>query len=121
MITLFYVVVMMLKPIKSCMVGELHYLTFTKPDISYVASKVSSFMHSPTNTKFAVVKRILGYVKRSITAGVLFKADSSLTLSTFSVSDWAGYKIDRRSLDFIVCFSYLPGSPRNNVQYLEAL
>lgn len=38
------------------MVGALHYLSFTRPDISFAVSRVSQYMHSPTHVHLAVVK-----------------------------------------------------------------
>ncbi|CAL2275873.1 unnamed protein product [Prunus armeniaca] len=40
------------------LVGKLLYLTITRPDITYVVSLVSQFMHAPTEAHLNVVKRI---------------------------------------------------------------
>jgi histone deacetylase 1/2 len=39
-------------------VGALHYLTLTRPNISYAVDKVCQFLHAPWTT----VKRILRYI-----------------------------------------------------------
>lgn len=44
-------------------VGELQYLTITRPDLSYVVNQVCQFMHAPTTIHWTAVKRILRYVK----------------------------------------------------------
>jgi len=44
-------------------VGALQYLTLTRPDLAYSVNKVCQFLHSPSKTHWAVVKRILRYVR----------------------------------------------------------
>lgn len=62
------------------MVGALHYLTFTRPDISFTVSHVSQFMHAPTYLHLAAVKCILRYICGSLLAGLKFMR-SSLSVS----------------------------------------
>lgn len=85
------------------MVGALHYLTFTRPNISYAVSRVSQYMHSPTQGQLAVVKRVFRYIRGTLTAGLLFQK-GSLTLTAFSDSDWAGSQIDCCSTTGFVIF-----------------
>jgi len=42
-------------------VGALQYLTFTRPDICFAVNRVCKFMHAPTDSHWAAVKRILHY------------------------------------------------------------
>lgn len=84
-------------------VGALHYLTFTRPDISFVVSKVSQFMHSPTYSQLASVKRILRYMRGTLHLSLHLRA-GTLNLSAFSDSDWAGNPNDRRSTTEFVVF-----------------
>uniref|UniRef100_A0A2N9HUN6 Reverse transcriptase Ty1/copia-type domain-containing protein n=1 Tax=Fagus sylvatica TaxID=28930 RepID=A0A2N9HUN6_FAGSY len=44
------------------LVGALHYLTFTRPDLSFAVHQVCQFKQSPTTTHLAVAKRILRYL-----------------------------------------------------------
>lgn len=85
------------------MVGALHYLTFTRPDISFAVSKVSQFLHCPSYAHLAAVKRILRYIKGTLNAGLHFKP-GPFTLMAFSNSDWAGCSVDRRSTTGFVVF-----------------
>lgn len=48
------------------MVGKLIYLNITRPNISYVVSIISQFMHSPTMAHLKIVHRILRYLKGSV-------------------------------------------------------
>lgn len=82
------------------MVGALHYLTFTWPDISFVVSRV---LHLPTYAQFAAVKRIFCYIRSTLSAGLMFEK-SSLSLQAFSDSDWAGNQCDRRSTTGFVIY-----------------
>ncbi|XP_062006046.1 uncharacterized mitochondrial protein AtMg00810-like [Rosa rugosa] len=70
-------------------VGALQYLTLTRPDISFAVNQVCQFLHSTTNVHWAVVKRILRYLKHTPTYG-LFYTPSTLQLTGYSDSDDAG-------------------------------
>ncbi|KAM2105397.1 hypothetical protein ACFX1R_015908 [Malus domestica] len=87
------------------LVGGLQYLTWTMPDLSYVMNLVCQFMHSPRQAHFQAVKRILPYLKGSLSLGLWFpKCSKSLTLTAFSDANWAGCSIDRRSTSGFVIF-----------------
>ncbi|XP_019055609.1 PREDICTED: uncharacterized protein LOC109115735 [Nelumbo nucifera] len=79
--------------------GTLQYVAITRPDISFVVSKVSQFLQAPTDVHWATVKRILRYLKHTIMHGLHISRTSStsLTLHAFSDADWAGCPDDRRS------------------------
>jgi hypothetical protein len=47
------------------LVGKLIYLSHTRPDIAYVVSLVSQFMHYPSEYHMSAVIRILRYLKSS--------------------------------------------------------
>ncbi|GJY22683.1 ribonuclease H-like domain-containing protein [Tanacetum coccineum] len=47
------------------LVGALQYLTFTRPDISYVVQHICLYMHDPRDPHFSALKRILRYVTLS--------------------------------------------------------
>ena len=78
-------------------VGSLIYLTVTRPDISYAVHVVSQFMAAPRSPHYAVVLRILRYLKGTIFDGLHFSSHSSLTLQAYLDADWAGDPTDRRS------------------------
>ncbi|XP_020262193.1 uncharacterized protein LOC109838136 [Asparagus officinalis] len=78
-------------------VGALQYLTLTRPDISYAVNIVCQHMQAPTNAHYQMVKRILRYVKGSLSHGMRILAHSTLDLYEFSDADWAGCKETRRS------------------------
>ncbi|RVW59278.1 Retrovirus-related Pol polyprotein from transposon RE1 [Vitis vinifera] len=50
-------------------VGALQYVTITRPDISYMVSKLSQFLQSPTEIHWKACNRVLLYLKGTITHG----------------------------------------------------
>jgi len=79
------------------LVGALQYLIITRPDIAFAVNQVCKFMHAPTDTHLTAAKRILRYVKRTITSGLTFHRSTSTKLNIMVDSDWAGDQDDRRS------------------------
>jgi hypothetical protein len=78
-------------------VGTLQYLTLTWPDLSYAVNSVCQYMHAPTNAHYQMVKRILRYVKGTLSLGVRILRESSLDLYAFSDVDWVGCPTTRCS------------------------
>jgi histone deacetylase 1/2 len=71
-------------------VGALQYLTLTRPDLAFSVNKVCQYLHAPTTAHWTAVKRILRYVKDTVSLGITFRQSSSTLLSAFSDADWAG-------------------------------
>jgi transposase InsO family protein len=78
------------------MVGALHYLTFTRPDISFAVHQVCQYMSAPTTTHLAAAKRVLRYIRGTFNHGIEF-TPGPLHLSVYTDADWAGDPDDRRS------------------------
>jgi len=49
--------------------GAIQYLTLTYPDLAYAVQQVCLFMHDPREPHLELIKRILRYVKGSLSAG----------------------------------------------------
>ncbi|RVW72252.1 Retrovirus-related Pol polyprotein from transposon RE1 [Vitis vinifera] len=79
------------------LVGRLIYLSHTRPDIGFVVSAVSQFMHSPTEEHMEAVYRILRYLKMTRGKGLFFRKTENRDTEVYSDVDWAGNIIDRRS------------------------
>ncbi|GJS04403.1 retrovirus-related pol polyprotein from transposon TNT 1-94 [Tanacetum coccineum] len=79
------------------LVGALQYLTITRPDLSYAVNQVSQFLHAPTIAHFQSVKRILRYVKGTISFGLTFSRPHTNTIIGYSDADWARCLDTRRS------------------------
>ncbi|KAG6525459.1 hypothetical protein ZIOFF_015415 [Zingiber officinale] len=60
------------------LVGKLLYLSMTRPDITYVVSVVSQYMHAPKTIHMKAVDRILRYLKSCPGKGLLFKGGGDL-------------------------------------------
>jgi hypothetical protein len=61
------------------LVGSLIYLTITRLDIPYAVHLVNQFMSAPRSTHYAVVLRILRYVKGTLFHGLHFSSCSLLS------------------------------------------
>ena len=77
-------------------VGALQYLTITRPDLSYAVNQVCQFMHSPKDTHWMAVKRILRYLKATYDHGLVYKP-GDMQLHAFSDADYAGNPDTRHS------------------------
>ena len=71
------------------LVGSLIYLTVIRPDISHAIDMVSKFMDAPRSVHYAVVLRILRYVKGTLYHGLHYSSRSSLKFHAYSDVDWA--------------------------------
>jgi hypothetical protein len=81
------------------MVGSLMYLLATRPDLAYSVCLVARFMDRPTEIHFAAVKRIMRYLRGTLSHGVLYKRKLSneVHLRGWCDSDYAGDLDDRKS------------------------
>jgi len=52
--------------------GKLQYLTLTRPDLQFAVNLVCQRMHKPTMAYFHILKRVLRYIKGTITMGLHF-------------------------------------------------
>nr|KYP73998.1 hypothetical protein KK1_006666 [Cajanus cajan] len=86
------------------LIGCLMYLTATRPDILFVVSLLSRFMHCASEMHLKIAKRILRYVKGTIDYSVKFEKCQEFKLYEFSDSDWAGSVDDMKSTSGY-CFS----------------
>jgi hypothetical protein len=77
--------------------GALQYLTLSRPDIDYGVNQACLHMHAPQDVHWNLVKRILRYLRGTITHGITISATPSTTLKAYSDADWAGCPDTRRS------------------------
>jgi len=82
--------------------GRLIYLSHTRPDITFVVSVISQFMHAPRPTHFEAVFRILRYLKGTPGKGLMFRNRGHMQVEAYTDADWAGNINDRRSTSDII-------------------
>ncbi|KAL9230729.1 hypothetical protein vseg_006043 [Gypsophila vaccaria] len=91
------------------LVGRLVYLSVTRPDLSYAVHILSRFMHQPHAEHMAAALRVVRYLKGSPGQGLLFRADSDLTIPSWCDSDYGVCSLSRRSVTG--WYIFLGGSP----------
>lgn len=85
-------------------VGGLQYLTITRPDISFIVSKVCLYIETPTRDHWSAVKRILRYIQGTLDSGLKIQISSSTKRNIFFDAGWAGCLDDRRSTNNFVVY-----------------
>ena len=80
-------------------VGSLIYLTTcTRPDLSFVVSRLSQYFSKPTEEQWTTVKHVLRYLKATSDKVLCYrKSQEQPGLHAFSDADWAEDTSDRRS------------------------
>lgn len=78
-------------------IGCLMYLLATRPDMAYSVCLVARFMDKPKEVHLIAAKRILRYLKGTLSLGILYKKGGELTLKGWTDSDYAGDTEDRKS------------------------
>ena len=89
------------------LVGSLIYLTITQPDNSHAVGMVSKFMDTPRSVHYAIILRILQYVKGTLYHGLHYSYRSSLELHAYLDANQVGDLTNRCS---ITSFQFLLGT-----------
>ncbi|KAJ4788299.1 polyprotein [Rhynchospora pubera] len=79
------------------LVGCLRYLMCTRPDIAYGVGLVSRYMEEPKMSHWKAIKRILRYVKGTLSHGLFYSHTDEFDLLGYTDSDWCGDIDDRKS------------------------
>jgi len=91
------------------LIGGMQYLSLTRPDMAYAINKLAQYMHSPSQTHWTAAKRLLRYLKHTLTYGLFIRRSQPLSLTAFSDADWPGNCDDCTSVSAFVIF--LGGNP----------
>ena len=86
-------------------VGALQYVTLTRPDIAFAINQVCKFMQDLRSTHWIAVKRILHFLKGTITHGLHF-CEGPLQFTAYSDANWAKDPDDRRSTSSYAIFFF---------------
>ena len=68
-------------------VGTLQYLTLTRPDLQYAVQQVCLHMHAPRDSHWTLVRRILRYIRGTMSLGLTLTASASADLVAYSDVD----------------------------------
>ncbi|GKC79524.1 ribonuclease H-like domain-containing protein [Tanacetum coccineum] len=77
--------------------GGFQYLTFTRPDISYVMQQICLYIDNPRESHLAALKRVLHYVRGALDHGLKLHVSSTSQLKAYTHADCAGCPVTRRS------------------------
>lgn len=79
--------------------GALMYLMIgTRPDIAFAISCLSQFCSCPSQEHWNAVKRILRYLKGTVSAGITYSGKDPLIVTGYCDSDFASSTSDRKSV-----------------------
>ena len=79
------------------MIDSLLYLTASRPDTMFSVCMCARFQAAPREYHLTAVKRILRYLKYTPNIGLWYPKGAHFDLVGFSDSDYAVYKVDRKS------------------------
>ncbi|CAM8884293.1 unnamed protein product [Rhodiola kirilowii] len=80
------------------LVGQLIYLTVTRPDLAYSVHILSLFMHEPKEDHLKAAHKVLRYLKLALTQGLFYLANQHLVLKAYCDADWGACPITRKSI-----------------------
>lgn len=80
------------------LVGRLIYLLATRPDLAYSVHILSQFMQRPRQEHWLAAVKVVRYLKGTIGQGVLFRAETTFTITSWCDADWGACRTTHRSL-----------------------
>ncbi|XP_050875004.1 secreted RxLR effector protein 161-like [Lathyrus oleraceus] len=87
------------------LIGCMLYITTTRPDIMYTVCLLSRYMQAPTRQHMLAAKRVLRYLKGTLTYGIWYKKNAgNECLLGYTDDDYAGDVDDRKSTSGYVFF-----------------
>jgi len=72
------------------MIGNLLYLTASRPDITFVVEVCARYQAEPKISHLVQVKRILKYINGTTDYGILYSHSDNSRLIGYCDADWAG-------------------------------
>jgi hypothetical protein len=79
------------------LIDSLLYLTTSRPDIMFSVCMCARIQANPKKAHLHAVKRILRYLKHTPSIGLWYPNGATFDLIGYSISDYAGCKVDRKS------------------------
>ena len=68
-------------------VGALQYLTLSRPDLAFSVNRLSQYLEAPTLAHWKACKRVLRYIKDTISYGLKFRPTQIMNLEGYSDAD----------------------------------
>ena len=82
-------------------IESLMYLSVgTRPDITYAVNILARFTSKPTKEHWTALKRLLHYLRGTLTHGILYTKDGSSSYVGYTDADWAGNVDDRKLVTY---------------------
>ncbi|CAM9002604.1 unnamed protein product [Rhodiola kirilowii] len=79
------------------LIGQLIYLTNTRPDLAYSIHILSQFMSKPTQDHLTAAHKVLRYLKGAPAQGIFYPSGQSLQMKAYCDVDWASCPVTRKS------------------------
>ena len=79
------------------MIGKLHYVVYTRPDIELVVDTVARFSSNLKENHMMTIKGIMRYLKGIEEHGLWYKIRGNLDLKVFIDVDWVASIDDRKN------------------------
>jgi hypothetical protein len=76
--------------------GALQYHTITHPDLAFAVQQTCLHKHDPRAPHMVMLKRILHYVRRTMSLGLHLCMFANLAITAYSDADWADCLDTRR-------------------------
>nr|GEV45914.1 hypothetical protein [Tanacetum cinerariifolium] len=97
------------------MIRSLMYLTFSRPELTYVVCLCARYQENPIEKHLHAVKRVFRYLEGTINMGIWYSNDTGISLTVNTDADHAGCQDTRRStsgsaqfLDYGFQFNKIP-------------
>ncbi|KAJ9557840.1 hypothetical protein OSB04_012454 [Centaurea solstitialis] len=87
------------------MIGLLLYLTASRPAIMFATCICAWYQANPKESHLSVVKRILRYLKKTLSLGLWYPLYPGFDLLAYTDSNYRGCKVDRNKAEYVAAAS----------------
>lgn len=88
-------------------IGSFHYVTITRPNLTFVGNKVFQFMHNLKCSHWISFKQILRYLQVNVDYGLTLTPSTNLIISTLCDVYWGSHPYDKKSTQ---CYCFYVGN-----------
>lgn len=104
------------------LVGRLIYLTFTRPDLSYIIQILSQFMQKPLEDHWSAALRVVRYLNGTSDQGIMLWSKCDLQITAYCDADWPSCSSTRVLLVLMLFFletHWFHGRQRSRERWLD--